>query len=179
MTQSKASDVKELFEMIAFERPVIVTGSPLCTAFSQLPNLSWCKTYPEWELLHVAVDVYEEQLRAGRYFLHEHPLGASSWLDPRMTALNKKTKGVFTVFSPMCCFQAMIETRSGSRDVNKFVYKPTKWVTNSKVLAEALVRRCSNISGPPFHRHNVMDGGIAKMASAYAPELVNTSTASR
>ena len=65
---SKASDVKELFEMIAFERAVIVTGSPPCTAFSQLQNWSW---YPEWEkwqamkLLHVAVDVYEEQIRAG------------------------------------------------------------------------------------------------------------------
>ena len=38
----------------------------------------------------------------------------------------------------------LIETRNGPRDVNKFVYKPTKWVTNSKVLAEALDRRCSN-----------------------------------
>ena len=31
---SKDSDVKEFFEMIAFERPMIVTGSPPCTAFS-------------------------------------------------------------------------------------------------------------------------------------------------
>ena len=125
------------------------------------------------KLLHVAVDVYEEQIRAGRYFLHERPLGASSWLDPRMTAL-QKTKGVFTVSSPMCRFQAKIETRNGSRDVHKFVYKPTKWVTNSKVLAEALDRRRSNISGPPSHRYIVMDGGIAKTSSANAPELVNT-----
>ena len=43
---SKSSDVKELFEMIAFERPMIVTGSPPCTAFSQFENVSW---YPEWE----------------------------------------------------------------------------------------------------------------------------------
>ena len=54
------------------------------------------------------------------------------------------------------------------RYANKFVYKPTKWVTNSKVLAESLDRRCSNISGPSFHRHIVMDGGIAKTASACA-----------
>ena len=125
------------------------------------------------KLLHVAVDVTEEQIRAGRYFLHEHPLGASSWLDPRITAL-QKTEVVFTVSSPMCCLQAKIETRSGSRDVNKFVYKQTKWVTNSKVLAEALDGRCSNSSGSPFHRHIVMDGGITKTASACAPELVNT-----
>ena len=117
--------------MIAFEQPVIVTGSSFCTAFSQFQNWSW---YPEWEkwqamkLLHVAVDVYEEQIRAGRYFLQEHHLGASSWWDPRMTAL-QKTKDVFTVSSPMCCIQAKIESRNGLRDVNKFVYKPTKWVT--------------------------------------------------
>ena len=43
---SKASDVKEFFEMIAFEQPVIVTGSIPCTAFSQLQN--WSR-YPEWE----------------------------------------------------------------------------------------------------------------------------------
>ena len=64
--------------------------------------------------------------------------------------------------------QAKIETRNGLRYANKFVYKPTKWVTNSKVLAESLDRRCSNISGPSFHRHIVMDGGIAKTASACA-----------
>ena len=96
---SKNSDVKELFEMIAFERPMIVTGSPPCTAFSYFQNVSW---YPEWEkwqstkLLHVAMDVHEEQIRAGRYILHEHPLGASSWLDLRVTALQKRNV-VFTV----------------------------------------------------------------------------------
>ena len=89
------------------------------------------------KLLHVAVDVQEEQIRAGRYLLHEHPLGASPWLDPRMTAL-QKTKGVFTVSSPMCCFQAKIETRDGSRNVTKFVYKPTKWVTNSTGVGGSL-----------------------------------------
>ena len=85
-----------------------------------------------------------------------------------------KDQRCFHFSSPVCCFQAKIETRNGSRDVNKFVYKPTKWVTNSKVWAEALDRRCSNISGPSFHRHLVTDGGMAKTASAYAPELVNT-----
>ena len=136
---SKNSDVKELFDMIAFERPMIVTGSPLCTASSQFQNVSWCPEWEKWQatkLLHVAVDVYEEQIRAGRYFLHEHPLGASSWLDPRVTALQKRN-GVFTVSSPMCCFQAKVETKDGSTDVNKFVYKPTKW----KALAPALGKK--------------------------------------
>ena len=37
---SNPSDVKELFEMIACEQPVVVTGSPPCTAFSQFQNWS-------------------------------------------------------------------------------------------------------------------------------------------
>ena len=89
----------------------------------------------------------------------------SSWLDPRVTAL-KMRNGVFTVSSPMCCFQAKVEMKDGSRDVNKFVYKPTKWMTKSKALAQAL--------GKPFHRHIVLNGGLANVASTYAPELVNT-----
>ena len=113
----------------------------MCSIFS-ISDVS----YPEWEkwqatkLMHVALDVYDKQIRAGRYFLHEHPLGASSWLDPRVNALQKRN-GVFTVSSPMSCFQAKVETKDSSRDVNKFVYKPTKWMTNSKALAQALGKR--------------------------------------
>ena len=47
-------------------------------------------------------------------------------------------------------------------------------MTNSKALAEALEKRCSNSNEPPFHRHIVLNGGLAKMATTYAPELVNT-----
>ena len=60
---SKPDDVKELFEMIAFEQPVIVIGSPPCTAFSQLQSSSWGEQHTEWEKqhatksLHVAIDV--------------------------------------------------------------------------------------------------------------------------
>ena len=42
---SNPSDGKELFQILAFEQPVIVTGSPPRTAFSQLQKRSWD---PEW-----------------------------------------------------------------------------------------------------------------------------------
>ena len=105
--------------MIAFERLMIVTGSQPCTAFSQFQKVSWYQEREKWQatkLLHVAMDVYEEQIRAGRYFLHD------------------RVTGVFTVSSPMFGFQAKVETKDGSRDVNKFVYKPTKWMTKSLKL---------------------------------------------
>ena len=62
----------------------------------------------------------------------------------------EKTK-VLPLYLHRCvAFQTKIESKNGSRDANKFVYKPTKRVTNSKVLAEALYRRCSHINGPFF-----------------------------
>ena len=51
--------------------------------------------------LHTAIDCYEKQHRAGRYLLHEHLDGASSWDDARMEAL-QKLDGVFTVSGPTC-----------------------------------------------------------------------------
>ena len=83
----------------------------------------------------------------------------------------QKRKGVFTAPTPV--FQSKIETKDGLRNVDRFVYKSTKWMTNSKALAEALEKRCSNSNETPFHRHIVLNGGLAKMAATYAPELVN------
>ena len=86
-----------------------------------------------------------------------------------------------TAKDPRCfhCILTDVLLSSEDRDEESFerrqqVRVQTDQVGNKKVLAEALDRRCSNINGPPFHRHIVMDGGIAKMASAYTPELVTT-----
>ena len=57
------------------------------------------------------------------------------------------------------------------RDVNKFVYKPTKWMTNSKALAQALGKRSSKGNEPPFHRHIVLNGGLAKWLRRMHPSL--------
>ena len=80
-------------------------------------------------------------------------------------------------WTPVCCVQAKIETKDGSRNVNRFVYKPTKWMTNSKALVEALGKRCSNSNEPPFHRHIVLNGGLAKMATTYEHSTSRTLTA--
>eukprot|EP00972_Heterocapsa_arctica_P038713 5705602-Heterocapsa_arctica.AAC.1 len=34
--------------------------------------------------LHFCLKLYNIQLRAGRYFLHEHPATATSWKDPEV-----------------------------------------------------------------------------------------------
>eukprot|EP00972_Heterocapsa_arctica_P002420 350021-Heterocapsa_arctica.AAC.1 len=63
----------------------------MCTAFSCLRALNLAKMDPTQRdivmrrartHLHFCVDLYNIKLKAGRYFLHEHPATATSWKDP-------------------------------------------------------------------------------------------------
>ena len=136
---------RNFFEMIAFERPVIVTGSPLYSVFS-ISELELVEEMPRVGEVasNEVVACCSGRLRAGRYFLHEHPKGASSWTD--LVWQHCKIPWEFSLYSHRC-------VAFKPKGVNKFVYKPTKRVTKSKVLAKALERRCSNSSEPPSHRH--------------------------
>ena len=175
---SKDSDVVELEQMIGYERPWLLTGSPPCTAFSSLQKISLHKRDPHLvrqermhaeKLLEVAVHFYELQRSQGRFFLHEHPHGCDSWSHPLMIELQRKP-GVFTVTSPMCCWEARLPG-----DEIGYIYKPTKWVTNSPRLAQALDRECTNkYEDRLLHRHTRLIGGVAHQAQAYAPKLVVT-----
>lgn len=177
---SKDADVEELEQLVDYEKPELLTGSPPCDAFSLLQNLSKSfrnearrelKLAEGRRYLHTAIKFYRKQLNAKRYFLHEHPLGCASWQDSEMVALQRED-GVYTVTSPMCCY-GMKVGRSGREEM--LANKPTKYVTNSRVIAQALDRWCSNKLGiTPFHQHVELVGGIAHFAAAYPPELVKT-----
>ena len=84
----KEEDVDEFMEMLEREDPFFLPGTPPCTVFSSLRNLSDYKRDPEVvekerqigrRHLWVACQAYKSQIRRGRYFLHEHPWSASSW----------------------------------------------------------------------------------------------------
>ena len=64
---SETDKVKKLRRIIREEEPVLIIGSPCCTAFCKPHRLSEGK------------GVYEYQVRMTRYLLREHPLTASSW----------------------------------------------------------------------------------------------------
>ena len=53
------------------QQPYLLIGSPMCTAFCTWQALNYAKSS--------VAGLYAEQAAAGRYFLHEHPSGASSW----------------------------------------------------------------------------------------------------
>ena len=65
-------------------KPLVIIGSPMCRMFSQLQNMTpWTteriRMYEE-DVEHVKfmIELYTVQVREGRYFIHEHPVGASS-----------------------------------------------------------------------------------------------------
>ena len=118
---TKPEDVKLAWELLKKDEPLLLTGSPPCHMFSHLQNISWSKIAPEIRKkrmdealhhLHTSVDLYEEQYRQGRYFLHEAPWSATSWKDPKVVELASKP-GVYTVRGPMCRWGMQATDRRG------------------------------------------------------------------
>ncbi len=71
-------------DRIRRQEPRMVIGRPRCTMFSPLQTLTpwttektrrWCEAT---EHIQFVVETYKMQMKAGRWFLHEHPAGASS-----------------------------------------------------------------------------------------------------
>lgn len=175
----KDSDVKELEEMLAYEKPKFLTGSPPCDPFSALLNISKYRCDPAkreasfargTRHLRTAMRFYNKQMDEGRFFLHEHPYGATSRDDTEMVKLQQRD-GVFTVDGPMCFWEFVLgSTKHGYGHV----HKRSRWVTNCRFLAKALDQWCSNQTGSrPWHRHLTLVGGLAKLAAAYPPKLVS------
>ena len=86
--------------------------------------------------------IYEEQISGGRYFLHEHPMFATSWQLSRMKNL-MAVNGVERVRGDQCQFgaTAMRGPRKGGP-----VMKPTGFLSNSPEVLKAgeLIREADN-----------------------------------
>jgi hypothetical protein len=171
---TRPSDRKRAWERIREERPFLVVGSPPCTMFSRLQlNLNAKKMgKAKWEarrreaevLLMFAVAVYRLQVREGRHFLHEHPAGASSWSHPAISKLRAQP-GVDAVVSHMCAFG--METTTASGTGRAAAKKPTRFMSSSTAILEALSRRCAG-----DHPHAPLLGGTrARDAAVYPPDL--------
>ena len=81
--------------------------------------------------LRFVCELYQEQIDAGRYFLHEHPAGATSWSEKCIKDLFVQPS-VEAVTSDRCQY-GQEDSRSGDP-----VKKPTSWLSNSKAIREAL-----------------------------------------
>ena len=93
------SEDREMAERYIREyRPTFLIGSPMCTMFSQLQALNMGKDPEKYQEklrkaerhIQFVVKLYRAQMDGGRYFIHEHPAGATSW---RLPCVRKLWKG--------------------------------------------------------------------------------------
>ena len=153
------------------DKPMLLIGSPMCTEFSSWMQLNHKKMAPEivQERLNKARThlefcrkLYAMQIHQGRYFLHEHPLGASSWHESCIQKI-LGTNGVIKIKADRCQYGLL------SRDIagNGLVRKAIGFMTNSPCVAMMLQKRCPNRNGKVHHRHVRLEGDRTKAAQVY------------
>ena len=115
------------------------------------------------EHMKFCIELYRLQLSAGRYFIHEHPEGASSWyMHETVKLLVEPNVGVASF--DMCRFD-MKATKDGKEYP---VQKSTRVASNSREVLKRLDRRCPNKGGPgERHEHAQLEGGLTKRAQIY------------
>ena len=144
----------------------------MCTAFSTWQRINNLIRNPivvaaekkrAIEHLDFCIMLYREQMKYGRYFLHEHPAYASSWQEPTMKKLMGEA-GVETATCDQCLYGSASEDGSP-------VKKPTTFLTNAPELAKELRARCGGREGrcsrPEGGIHAQCRGKTARMAAIY------------
>ena len=138
----------QVMRIVTEDKPLFVTGSAPCTAFSQMQNISRAKRDPkivERELedgrrhLKFCTRLYVLQLQNGRFFVHEHPSGASSWREPCMMELAGQD-GVDSVVVDMCAFGMEVDRGK----VQGPAMKSTRTFSNSQEVLKRVRRECPN-----------------------------------
>ena len=147
----------------------------MCAAFSSWQHVNNKVRDPavvEQEItagrLHLAFccRLYAQQVERGCYFLHEHPDGATSWVEPCIQKV-LRLRGVARTSGDQC--QLGQETDDG-----RPVRKRTGFMSNSPEILRQLERRCTGTSGmcsrPAGGAHAHCRGKIARRAAIYANE---------
>ena len=98
--------------LIDEQQPTLLIGSPMCTAFSAIQAINNIpgKRDPlivarEQAAGRLHLDwfcyLYRKQISRGAYFLHEHPNGATSWMEPSVLGV-LSLKGVQRIRADQC-----------------------------------------------------------------------------
>ena len=108
--------------------------------------------------LEFCAQLYQDQIRAGMYFLHEHPAGAASWEEAPITAV---------AAHPSVGITTMHQCAYGACNKDGIPYrKSTKWVSNAPHLLQALGHKCTR-----DHKHVRLHGNDVKNAQVYGPGI--------
>ena len=104
-----------------------------------------------------AIEACEKQAKIKNIFVYEHPAGAKSWKRASVVRL-RGMKEVYEVNLNMCEFGMQPEDRDGVG----LVYKPTRLLAISFVIAELMSRKCNG-----KHRHVRLVNGRVEKAAVY------------
>ena len=124
-------------EMVLTQKPMLLIGSPMCTAFSAWQHINRKKRDPSVvsreyvrAMVHIrfCMELYKLQMDDGRYFLHEHPASATSWAEPEVQRIEQMV-GVRVAIGDQCQYEAA--DKDGAP-----IKKPTKFMTNSSHIAD-------------------------------------------
>ena len=170
---SRPADRQEALKMVELQDPDWIVGSPPCTAFSVLNHgMNFPKMPPEevkrrvnegMRHIKFVVKLYKNQMRRGKWFVHEHPRSALSWKTRPIVSLMKKHGATTTV-----CHQCMFDLKTPGPDgAPALAKKPTRWMTNSPEMIDVL-----SIKRDGSHKHQPLMGGRAAAAAFYPPKLL-------
>ena len=185
-------------KLVVDTKPFLLIGSPPCTMFSSLQGLSknkrnakkWNEAMEEAKRhMRFCMELYRIQLRAGRFFLHEHPHAATSWKLKEVLEIMAEVN-VDVVDCDMCAYGLMIKDGDGEA----LARKRTRLMSNSPEVLKRCSKQCSNgvasakesgarscaptdeaarpklqgpVRGVPHHRHADLTGGRAKQCQVY------------
>ena len=175
---TKSEHRRRAWKQIQAEDPFCIIGSPPCTMFSMLQELTKAvkKGDPQWKLRHnklveeatihinFCCSLYKWQLKRGKHFVHEHPWSARSWKLPGIESLMSDPR-VQIAYTNMCQFgmTTHIDIKDGPRGP---VAKPTGFMTSGWAMFEELNRKCKD-----NHVHIPLVGGRASACQQYPSAL--------
>ena len=123
--------------------------------------------------LRFCVRLYRHQMEQGRYFLHEHPLGAKSWKEPEIQALVKKEKSILAKID-QCQYGLWVKDRVGWAVAKK----PTKFLTNCPRPASGCFapRRPGRLPLPTLPSTRVEEAASTIEAVPWTPDTKQAAT---
>ena len=164
-----------VIKMIEQDKPLFIIGSPPCTVFSNLQNLSRDKrdaaiVYEELRVgrahLEFCARLYETQVKGGRFFVHEHPASAKSWAEPSMVRV-AALPGVGAATVDMCMYGLRVK----DGDTEGLARKSTRLMSNSHEVIKRMESRCVNLdpatSSIDRHVHIPLVSGRARQCQVY------------
>ena len=173
---SKKAMRDEAEQLVDEQAPLLLVGTPMCTAFSTWQYINNAKRDPDVVAKELAAGrmhlawmcrMYLKQIAAGRLFLHEHPANATSWNEPCVREV-LRADGVARITADQC--QLGQQTDAGEP-----LRKPTGFMANCPEILDRLHRRCTGRGGvcsrPQGGTHQLCNGKKARRAAIFQREL--------